>query len=303
MNGQRKRKKFRLCVVKFRNRTAIRCISRLGLDIFLSQSASFRFIQRLPRSFLSLGLLLVLIPVSLHAERVRIAVAANFYPAMNELSDSFASSSQHRVELVVGSSGKLAAQIIQGAPFDLFLSADTSRPLELVRRGLVIDGHRTTYARGRLALLVAHQVPGGQKNVLGYSLRGLKDGNFERVAIANPSLAPYGRAALESIEALKIDVDRKRLVFGENISQTFHFFKAGHVDLAFVALSQVVDAGLDESEFTLVSEGLYAPIEQQMVLLSQKTAAFEIYAFLLSDEAQSIISRAGYHAIFKEEQG
>jgi len=229
----------------------------------------------------------ILASTSVHAETVRVAVAANFYPVMKKLSESFEDTSQHRVDLVVGSSGKLAAQIVQGAPFDLFLSADIRRPTELEKRDFVLKDSRVTYAKGRLALL---------STGLDKPLDVLRGNRFERIAIANPKLAPYGRAASESIEAMEIGVRAEQFIFGENVSQAFHFFKTGHVDLAFVALSQVMGEDLDESDFLVIPEELYSPIDQQMVLLNQKIAASEVYAYLLSDEAQKVISQSGYRS-------
>ena len=243
--------------------------------------------------FLFLGLLF---SSTSYAEKARVAVAANFYPALNELVEDFEKTYKHRVQLVVGSSGKLAAQIIQGAPFDLFLSADGARPLELEKRELIVPGSRRTYATGRLTVTSG-------KYAEANPLDQLMAGNFERLAMANPDLAPYGRAAEQSLDALSLNPDRKQIIYGENLSQTYHFLHTGHVDLAFVALSQVLDKGLDDDRFALVPETLYQPIEQQMVLLNGNKAAAALHQYILSAIAQKQIAQLGYKSALNPDVG
>ena len=237
---------------------------------------------------------------NLWADTIRVAVAANFYPVMNELIVSFEKDHGHQVELVTGSSGKLASQIIQGAPFDLFLSADADRPMQLEKRKLIVQNSRQGYAKGRLALLANYP----KRSDIGHFTM-LKNGDFERISIANPDLAPYGRAAQQSLEALdKAGIPVKgQLVRGENVAQAFHFFRTGHVDFAFVSASQIIEYGVDEANFTLIPATYHEPIEQQMVLLSRKNGAADLYIYLLSEAAQKIISHAGYQTVFGHVEG
>lgn len=247
------------------------------------------------RHFLQLLLLANLLFASaVTAETVRVAVAANFFPVMKTLSSSFEQEYGHEVELVVGSSGKLAAQIIQGAPFDLFLSADSDRPEQLEKRGMIIEDSRKTYAKGRLVLLIRYLENTSETDPDQLQTRSY---DLDRIAIANPQLAPYGRAAKQSMDSMGFLLEGKQLVYGENISQTFHFFVTGHVDVAFVALSQMIESGHYEGMYTLVNEKHYRPIDQQMVLISDKSAAAELHKYILFAAAQSEISRSGYHSV------
>lgn len=244
-----------------------------------------------------------------YAETVRVAVAANFYPVMRELADQFEllkgqeGNESLQVELISGSSGKLASQIVQSAPFDLFLSADVARPLELEKRQAVVAGTRTTYALGQLAVLSRNSNnsesldDSGSLGSLDNPLDRLQNLDFRRIAIANPRLAPYGEAARESMAGLAIELDREQLVYAENISQTYHFFQTGHVDLAFVAYAQVVEQSPENASYSLVPPEFYAPIQQQMVLLTNTKAAMDLYMYILSGQAQQLIGESGYIAI------
>lgn len=238
------------------------------------------------------------------AERIRVAVAANFYPVLTDLAERFEADERHRVDLILGSSGKLAAQIIRGAPFDLFLSADVLRPQQLEARGLVVPGSRATYALGRLALLSSASStyelnPEASPEFSPESSPEyrLKSSDFSKLAMANPKLAPYGRAANQSLAEWNINLREDQRVYGENVSQAFHFVEAGQIDLAFVAYSQVISEQTHESRYSLVPEHLYEPVEQQMVLLTTASAAAEFYDFLLSVESQLYIAEQGYHVI------
>ncbi len=240
-----------------------------------------------------LSILIVVIaslPVA-RADEVRVAVAANFAPVLLQLAEPFAAATGHRLLISGGSSGKLYAQIAQGAPFDVLLSADAERPRRLEAEGLALAGSRFTYARGRLALWSPK--PGVVDD------RGdvLRRGQFKRLALANPRIAPYGAAAQDVLQALSLwEALRARLVQGEDIGQTFQFVRTGNAELGFVAWAQVKAEGGTGSSW-LVPETLHQPIEQQAVLLARARddqAARAFLDFLRGKPAREIIARAGY---------
>ncbi len=225
------------------------------------------------------------------ADEVRVAVAANFAPVLSQLAAPFAEATGHRLRISSGSSGKLYAQITQGAPFDVLLSADAERPRRLEAEGLILADSRFTYARGRLVLWSARP---GMVDARGEVLR---TGAFKRLAMANPRTAPYGAAAKDVLEALGLwKALQARLVQGEDIGQTFQFVRTGNAELGFVAWAQVKAQG-ESGSFWLVPPTLHRPIEQQAVLLARagdNKAAQAFVDFLRSARAREIISAAGY---------
>jgi molybdate transport system substrate-binding protein len=238
----------------------------------------------------AVALLLGLVVVPVAAEEIRVAVASNFANAIKEIAARFERQSGHRVTLVFGSTGKHYAQIHNGAPFDAFFAADVLRPERLEREGGAIRGSRFTYAFGRLVLWS----PDSEQ----VDARGevLSDSRFRHLAIANPRLAPYGRAARQVLENRGLWTRlRSRLVRGENIAQTFQFVHSGSAELGFVALSQIQqpERPLPGSHWN-VPLSLYQPIEQQAVLLRDGTAAREFLAFTRGAEARAIIGAHGY---------
>lgn len=229
------------------------------------------------------------------ADKVLVAVASNFTAPMQRLVELYASQSSDaqfsdEVVLSFGSTGKLYAQIQNGAPFDMFLAADARHPKLLEEEGIIVPGSRYTYALGRLVLWSA------QKNRGDASAEILKNGNFRHLALANPRLAPYGAAAEQVLNRLDLFTALKpRLVYGENISQAYQFVASGNAELGFVAMSQV--QGLDHlisGSYWIVPETLYAPIEQQAALLNTRPAAEAFYDFLKSAVAREIIRQHGY---------
>lgn len=225
------------------------------------------------------------------ADTIRVAVASNFAPALAALAEVFEQRSGSKVVLSRGSSGKHFAQIVNGAPFDLFFSADTDRPARLDQAGRVIDAQRFTYATGRLVLW-------SPKGLMVDDGAVLRSGGFRRLAIANPRLAPYGKAAQQLLHALGLwEATQDRLIRGENIAQAFHFVHSGNAELGLVALSQVTSlAPTQRASAWTVPAALHAPIEQQVVLLSDLAAARDFLAFVRSAEALAIIQGFGYAA-------
>jgi molybdate transport system substrate-binding protein len=256
---------------------------------------SRRHVRRRKVGMLScgLGLALTLYGLPAVAGEVAVAVAANFTAAAREIASSFHAQTGHTVKLSIGSSGQLYAQITQGAPFDILLSADALRPRQAETDGLAVPDTRFTYAIGKLVLWSA--APGR----IDARASVLQQGNFAHLAVANPATAPYGAAAIESLKALGVyDRIAAKIVQGESISQAFQFIASGNAELGFVALSQLTDQ--TGGSRWIVPENLYAPILQDAVLLktgAQNKTAIEFFAFLKSPQAVAIITRHGYATI------
>ena len=228
------------------------------------------------------------------AEEVRVAVAANFRATLNEIITNFERDTGHTAVVSSGSSGKLYAQIKNGAPFDVFFSADVKRPKLMEDEGLAIQGSRLTYAVGRLTLWSANpdMITAEGKTVL-------SNGTFDHLAIANPKTAPYGTAAKHTIKALGLwDHMKDRIVQGENIGQTFQFVFSKNAQLGFVALSQVLDPKINGAGSRWdVPVNLYDPLRQQAVLLingQNNNAAKAFLEYIKGPKARKIIERFGY---------
>jgi molybdate transport system substrate-binding protein len=223
------------------------------------------------------------------AAEINVAVAANFTEAAKEIAAAFERKTGNKVLLSFGSSGQFYTQITQDAPFQVFLSADQERPEKAVAQGFAVPDSRLTYAVGKLVLWSRDP-----KVVTGPDT--LKQGAFSKIAIANPTAAPYGAAAIETMKALNVyDTLQPKIVQGNNIAQTFQFIDTGNAELGFVALSQVVDR--NEGSRWLVSANLYAPIKQDAVLLKKgagNEAAKAFLAFLKGPEAAAVEAKFGY---------
>ncbi len=240
------------------------------------------------KSLLTGFLLLQLLLSAIAAEtnrKVHIAVASNFAHTLNQLTPLFEQQTGISVVVSAGSSGKLYAQIANGAPYDVFLSADKQRAERLEITGLAVVNTRFTYAIGKLVVFHPH--------LQQFSLTDLSHNHISRVAIANPKLAPYGLAAKQTMQSLNVwDIAQFQLIRGENVSQTLQFARTGNVDLAFVSKAAML--ALDETHFTEVPVSLYGPIEQQAVQVSHLKAAADFLNFLQSKQATSIIQQNGY---------
>lgn len=234
--------------------------------------------------------ILFLAPIYVMADPLLVAVASNFREPAKEIATRYEQRSSQQLILIFGSTGKHYAQIKHGAPFDIFFAADARRPKLLEEEGVAIAGSRLTYARGRLVLWSPRE---GFVNKQG---RILETGQFRRLAIANPKLAPYGRAAQEVLQAKGLwSVLRQRMVRGENIGQTYQFVKSGNADLGFVAYSQIKQSNQTISgSYWLIPQALYQPIDQQVILLRDSPAIREFIAYLRGQEAQTIIRAYGY---------
>ncbi len=227
------------------------------------------------------------------ADEIRVAVASNFNNAIKEIAGRFERRTAHKVTLVFGSTGKLYAQIRNGAPFDAFFAADVRRPRLLEEEGLGLAGSRFTYAVGRLTLWSPKAAYVDDRGKV------LDEGDFRHLALANPRLAPYGRAAREVLEKRGLWLAlRHKMVRGENIGQTFQFVKSGNAELGFVAWSQVKRPGQPVAgSWWEVPQTMYSPIKQQAVLLRDNQAARAFLAFVRSREALEVIGAYGYGTI------
>ena len=240
-----------------------------------------------------LSLFVLLFPPAAGADELQVAVAANFTAPIKALAPEFEKATGHKLQLSFGSTGKFYAQIRNGAPFEVLLAADETTPARLVEESAALAGSRFTYAIGKLALWSAKA---GYVDEQGDVLRM---GGFQHLAIANPKLAPYGAAALETLRALGLlDAVRGKLVQAEDIAQTHQFVASGNAELGFVALSQVQKAGkLAAGSAWVVPAGLYQPIRQDAVILAPgrgKAAAQALMDYLKSDKARAVIASYGY---------
>jgi molybdate transport system substrate-binding protein len=224
------------------------------------------------------------------ANEIRLAVASNFTNTMETIVSRFEQQTGHQIIIAAGSTGKHYAQIINGAPFDAFFAADAERPQLLEEKDLIVAGSRFTYAIGRLVLWSP------KENYIDANGEVLVNGDYQHLAIANPKLAPYGRAAQQVLQKKELwEQLQARLVRGENISQTFHFVVSGNAPLGFVALSQVkqLENNLTGSQW-LIEQTLYDKIEQQAVMLKDTPATRAFMLYLQSHEARAIIRQSGY---------
>ncbi len=228
-----------------------------------------------------------------HADEVQVAVAANFTAPMQQIAAQFEKDTGHKAGLSFGATGKFHAQIVNGAPFELLLAADDETPVRLEKDGQGVPGSRFTYAIGKLVLWSADPALVDAKGDI------LKKGGFRHLAIANPKTAPYGAAAVETMNKLGVLAALQPLfVQGENISQTHQFITTGNAELGFVALSQVFkDGKVAGGSAWIVPPGLYEPIRQDAVLLARgrdKPAAAALAAYLKGDKAKTVIRAFGY---------
>ena len=220
------------------------------------------------------------------AERLRIAVAANFMPVLTQIARQFEQETNQHIDVVQGSTGKFYAQIIRGAPFDIFMAADVRRPQLLEHDQLIIENSRITYAVGQLVLWEP-----SKQNVF----ERLKSGRFTKLAIANPKLAPYGQAAIEILRNLKLyDRIKNKLVYGENVAQAFQFVHSGGAELGFVPLAFVKKV---QGNYWLPPAASYHPIEQQLVILRSTghlILAQRFIKYISSAKMKTFISNNGY---------
>ena len=244
------------------------------------------------KQFCTLLLMVALstLPSQSLAQEIKIAVASNFKDAIISLAKRFQMSTDHKVTLIFGSTGKHYAQIKHGAPFDVFFAADVRRPQLLEEEGIAVPDSRFTYAIGKIVLWSP------KDGYIDLETSILQKANFRHLAIANPKLAPYGKAAKEILLRLNLwERLSNKIVRGENIAQAYQFIKTNNAQIGFVAYSQIKRPN---QEFTgslwEVPQSLYTPIEQQAVLLNSNKATRDFIAFVQSKEALKLIRDYGY---------
>ena len=230
------------------------------------------------------------------AAEATVAVATNFLVPLRSLAEEFTARTGHTLRISSGSTGQLYAQITNGAPYDVFLSADAARPQRLEEAGVTLPGTRRTYAFGRIVLWSAE--PGRVSAGGAEALRTLGDG---KIALANPEVAPYGVASQETLERLGFwEPFQDRLVRGINVAQVFQFIGTGNAAMGFIAMSQLAGRPKDgEESIWIVPADLHGPIRQVMVLLERaegNEAAFAFLDFLAAPDILARIESFGYSA-------
>ncbi len=239
---------------------------------------------------LCLAALTALFAIPALAAETHIAVAANFTEPVKAIAAGFEKATGHKAVLSFGSSGAFFTQITQGAPFEVFLSADAERPIKAENEGYTVAGTRFTYAIGRLVLYsTTPALVDGRGAVL-------RSNRFDKLAIADPKTAPYGVAAIETMQKLGVHGALKaKIVTGVSIAQVYQYTSTGNAELGFLALSQVIT--VPGGSRWLVPTRLHTPIDQQAVLLKtgeNNAAARAFIKYLKSGKALAIIRRYGY---------
>lgn len=234
----------------------------------------------LAKTVLACSLTLALLAPSVAAAELRVAAASSAQEALQDISRRFERETGHHVSLVFGASGKFAAQLAQGAPFDVFFSADNEYPYKLYQQGLTEAPRR--YARGRLVLWV----PEGSSLSLSTGMAALGDPRVHTIAIANPKVAPYGRAAIEALRHRKLyETLSAKLVLGENVSQAAQFVQAGGADLGMVPLSLALSKLKGHGQYWLVPAAWHAPIDSEAAVVKaspERAVARQFLAFCTS---------------------
>ena len=260
-------------------------ISMLKFQGSAFRTASFRYLLML--------IALAVAGLNVHAAEVTVAVAANFAAPMKIIAQQFAAESGHQIRLSFGSTGQFYAQIKNGAPFAVLLAADERAPEKIEKEGLGVGGTRMTYAIGKLVLW--SKAPG----LIDGDGAILKSGAVDKIAIANPKLAPYGAAAIEVIKKLNLtDNLASKLVEGSSVGQAFQFVASGNAAMGFVALSQVFENGkIRDGSAWIVPAGMYQPIKQDAIILNAgrgNVAAVSLMTYLQGDQARAVMRSFGY---------
>ena len=233
------------------------------------------------------------VPSVAHAGVATVAVATNFAAPMKVIAERFERETHHTLKLSLGATSQFYAQIVNGAPFDILLAADQATPAKLAQQGLGLQATTLTYAKGKLVLW--SKTPGfvDEQGAV------LASGRFEKLAMADPKLAPYGLAAMAVLNKMGLATAlRSKLVQGKNIGQSYQFVASGNAPLGFVALSQVYDQGrIREGSAWIVPSDFYPPIQQDAILLKSgrsNDVALALLAYLQTDQVKALIRSFGY---------
>ncbi|ATP45755.1 molybdate ABC transporter substrate-binding protein [Pseudomonas putida] len=227
------------------------------------------------------------------ADEVQVAVAANFTAPIQAIAKDFEKDTGHTLVAAYGATGQFYAQIKNGAPFEVFLAADDSTPAKLEQEKEIVPGSRFTYAIGTLALWSAKE---GYVDAKGDVL---KQNAYKHLSIANPKAAPYGLAATQVLDKLKLtEATQGKIVEGQNITQAFQFVSTGNAELGFVALSQIYkDGKVTSGSAWIVPSNLHDPIRQDAVILNKgkdSAAAKALVEYLKGPKAAAVIKSYGY---------
>jgi len=237
--------------------------------------------------------LLVLAALPVHAADVSVAAASDLSFAIKEIISAFERGTGHKVRLTLGSSGNFYAQIVNGAPFDVFLSADIDYPRQLEKMGFGVPGSTFVYGVGAIGLWVPKN---SRINLDALGMRALLEPAAKKIAIANPEHAPYGRAAVAAMQNAKVyDSAKGKLVFGENISQAAQFVQSGAADIGIIAASIARSEPMSRSgSFWLVPKEMYPPLEQGAMLLKRAGAGGkEFMEWLRRPESRAVLKKYG----------
>ena len=232
--------------------------------------------------------------MTVSASEFTVAVATNFLSTAKELSKKFEEDKELKITLVSGSSGQLFAQIQNGAPYDVFFSADQAKIDAIVDAELGIDDSRITYALGRLCFVLNPKREYENRAQEHFATR-----SFDRIVFPNPKLAPYGVAAEEVYDALEVDLEdeEKKVVFAANVGNAYAIVHSGNTDAGMVALSSILDDELDRKLYYVIPQKLYSPLRQDAIILNRtqnKSRARDFLNFIQSSEARAIIQNNGY---------
>ena len=239
-------------------------------------------------------LLFCLCCVTASSMEITVAVATNFLSTLKELQNKFEADHDAKITLVSGASGQLFAQIKNGAPYDVFLSADQAKIDAIVEEELGIDDSRITYALGRLCFML-----NPKRKHERHAEELFESLNFNRIVLANSKLAPYGVAAEEVFDALDVDLDdeEKKIVLADNVGKSYAILRSGNADVGMVALSSILDDELDQKLYYIIPKKLYSPIRQDAIVLKRTkdvSGARAFLKFIQISDAQSIIRTNGY---------
>jgi molybdate transport system substrate-binding protein len=241
--------------------------------------------------------LVMVLPMAtaMRAEEIRVAAAADLEFAMKDVAAQFEKQTGTKVDVTYGSSGNFFSQLQNGAPFDLFFSADIDYPRKLEAAGLAEPGTVYEYAIGRIAIWTPAEA---QVDVVRLGWKALLDASVQKIAIANPAHAPYGRAAVAALEKAGIyDLVKAKLVYGENISQAAQFVQSGNAQAGIVAMSLAVSPGMKEGKRWEIPVDMHPSIEQAAMLLKaskNKTSARAFLEFLKSESGRATLSKYGF---------
>jgi molybdate transport system substrate-binding protein len=246
----------------------------------------------------TLTVLFILAGLNAFAQQLRVAAAADLQFAMKDLAASYEAKEKQHMTITYGSSGNFYTQLENGAPFDMFFSADITYPQKLIAAGLADRLSLYSYAFGRLALWVP---PGSGLKLAATGFSSLLDPQVRKIAIANPEHAPYGSAAIAALQKAGLyEQVKAKLVFGENVSQAAQFVQSGNAQVGIVALSLAVSPAMEKGERWTIPADLHPPLEQAAVVIASsrnKAAANAFLEFAKSPEGKAILAKYGFTSV------